>query len=1038
MLYDRNRTDRLEKETFEHPPAWFRGAPFWAWNTTLDRQELLWQIDRLKEMGFGGFFMHSRSGMATEYLSGEFMELVRACAEHGKEAGMLPCLYDEDRWPSGAAGGYVTEEKKYRQKTVCLSREEPEAMEARFAGEEREPRLLAVYDVRFDGEDRLEDYRMTEPGEPAQGERWYLYTMLKPLTGWHNGFTYLDTMNAEAVDAFIDVTYRAYKRELGGEFGEGIPIIFTDEPNYGEIRMKEFARDGKMAEFPWTQTFRETFRQRFGYDMVECMPELVWNKKGDEPSTARYHFYAHASELFAGAYGDRIGRWCAENGIAFTGHVLKEDSLFSQMSAVGEAMRQYREFTIPGIDLLCDERQFATAKQAQSVARQYGREGVTSELYGVTGWDFDFRGHKFQGDWQAALGVTLRVPNLSWVSMKGSAKRDYPASIGYQSSWFREYRFIEDHFARVNAAMTRGVPEVRVAVIHPIESAWITEGVREHTALAGSALNECFQDLVQWLLRGQIDFDLVSESLLPELYDGKAEGFCVGRMRYQTVLVPPLVTVRSTTLKALEDFLGRGGRVIFAGKVPACVDGWPGDGAREVYDRAEKVPLLKTDILGALEEERQIAVCGQGGERRNDLVYQMRREGENRWLFIAHCDPPDRVDGRDSCRDRIRITVKGRWKPTLYDTVNGGIQEIPCRVANESTRFTVPCQALDSLLFLLTPGSGEASGREPAEGERPLQAFAASERRIDLPDFAEYRRSEPNVLVLDRCRWSRDGVNYSPGREELLRIDRAIRQELDYPMADGTDVQPWRIPAERPSEYVWLRFAFDSEAEASCSLGYEELEEVWLNGEKVEVRQSGYFADHAIHTMALPGLKAGENVLTARVPIGRRISLENLFLIGDFGVKVVGAYASVIREPEKLAFGSVTGQGMPFYGAAVTYRIPFACEAGSLRVRTDYYKGALISVRMDGREAGRIVLPPYELVLPDVAAGEHLLELTLFASRINTFGALHLCVPVSWKGPNMWYTEGCGWADEYQLTDVGIMKKPVLTICPAALEAGRE
>ena len=178
---------------------------------------------------------------------------------------------------------------------------------------------------------------------------------------------------------------------------------------------------------------------------------------------------------------------------------------------------------------------------------------MTSELYGVTGWDFDFRGHKFQGDWQAALGVTLRVPHLSWVSMKGSAKRDYPASIGYQSSWFREYRFIEDHFARVNAAMTRGVPEVRVAVIHPIESAWITEGVREHTALAGSALNECFQDLVQWLLRGQIDFDLVSESLLPELYDGKAEGFCVGRMRYQTVLVPPLVTVRSTTLKALED-----------------------------------------------------------------------------------------------------------------------------------------------------------------------------------------------------------------------------------------------------------------------------------------------------------------------------------------------------------------------------------------------------------------------------------------------------------------------------------------------------
>ena len=120
---------------------------------------------------------------------------------------------------------------------------------------------------------------------------------------------------------------------------------------------------------------------------------------------------------------------------------------------------------------------------------------------------------------------------------------------------------------------------------------------------------------------------------------------------------------------------------------------------------------------------------------------------------------------------------------------------------------------------------------------------------------------------------------------------------------------------------------------------------------------------------------------------------------------------------------------MPFYGGAVTYRIPFTCEAGSLRVRTDYYNGALISARLDGREAGKIVLPPYVLTIPDVEEGEHLLELTLFASRINTFGALHLCVPVSWKGPNMWYTDGSGWAYEYQLAHAGIMKKPSLAIC---------
>ena len=50
-------------EIFANPPARFRGAPFWAWNTKLNNDDLLWQIEQLKEMGFGGFFMHTRSGM---------------------------------------------------------------------------------------------------------------------------------------------------------------------------------------------------------------------------------------------------------------------------------------------------------------------------------------------------------------------------------------------------------------------------------------------------------------------------------------------------------------------------------------------------------------------------------------------------------------------------------------------------------------------------------------------------------------------------------------------------------------------------------------------------------------------------------------------------------------------------------------------------------------------------------------------------------------------------------------------------------------
>ena len=74
--------------------------------------------------------------------------------------------------------------------------------------------------------------------------------------------------------------------------------------------------------------------------------------------------------------------------------------------------------------------------------------------------------------------------------MAGEAKRDYPASINYQSPWWREYSYVENHFARVNTAMTRGKPIVKVAVVHPIESYWLHWGPSEQTALERDQLDQ--------------------------------------------------------------------------------------------------------------------------------------------------------------------------------------------------------------------------------------------------------------------------------------------------------------------------------------------------------------------------------------------------------------------------------------------------------------------------------------------------------------------------------------------------------------------
>ena len=94
MLYKKNSAPALTEELFQNPTAEFRGAPFWAWNTKLKDDVLLKQIEIFKEMGIGGFHMHVRSGMATEYLSEEFMRLIRLCDEKAKKENMLCWLYD--------------------------------------------------------------------------------------------------------------------------------------------------------------------------------------------------------------------------------------------------------------------------------------------------------------------------------------------------------------------------------------------------------------------------------------------------------------------------------------------------------------------------------------------------------------------------------------------------------------------------------------------------------------------------------------------------------------------------------------------------------------------------------------------------------------------------------------------------------------------------------------------------------------------------------------------------------------------------------
>lgn len=81
------------KEIFNNPPSKYRSMPFWAWNDKLEPEEMRQQIQSMKENGVGGFFMHSREGLETEYMGTEWMECIRAAVDEAKKmACTLGCM----------------------------------------------------------------------------------------------------------------------------------------------------------------------------------------------------------------------------------------------------------------------------------------------------------------------------------------------------------------------------------------------------------------------------------------------------------------------------------------------------------------------------------------------------------------------------------------------------------------------------------------------------------------------------------------------------------------------------------------------------------------------------------------------------------------------------------------------------------------------------------------------------------------------------------------------------------------------------------
>ena len=290
---------------------------------------------------------------------------------------MLAYLYDEDRWPSGAAGGKVTQEEAFRARYLLFT---PKPQE--------EGLFLGAYAVSLDADGCLAEYHAVSGEETAD---WYAYRMCEPGRDRFNGNSYVDTLNPRAIERFIEITHERYREEVGADFGGAVPAIFTDEPQFTRKRQLKFARDKADVWLPWTDDLPETFRAATGLDLVAHLPELIWELPGGQVSEIRYHYHDHVAERFCCRVRGHLRRLVRQTQPA--AHRPHDGGAFAaEPNLLAGRGHAFLPFLTASLASTCCATTANTPRPSNARARvhQYGREAMLSELDGVTGWDFRF------------------------------------------------------------------------------------------------------------------------------------------------------------------------------------------------------------------------------------------------------------------------------------------------------------------------------------------------------------------------------------------------------------------------------------------------------------------------------------------------------------------------------------------------------------------------------------------------------------------------------------------------------------------------
>ncbi len=895
------------KDKLSTVEAKYRPVPFWSWNDKLDPDETERQIREMHRVGIGGYFMHARGGLQTKYMGDEWHENIRRSIDTGKELGMKSWVYDEDGWPSGFGGGIVS-------------------------GRGPEYQLKYLH---------IEDENGTSENTICRVGGYHFYYEVNPF--------YVDTMDKKVVKLFIDSIYQPYVDKYGKEI-EG---FFTDEPQVSRYKM------------PWSFILPEKYEEKYGDELLPHLPELFY-PIGDYKKT-RFRFWKLITELFSESYMKQIHDFCVKNGVKLTGHLLLEETLYTQILANGAIMPHYEYFDIPGMDWLGKAiKDCLTPLQVSSVAHQMGQSQILSESFAACGHNVGHDELKGLYEWQMVRGITLLCQHLEGHSLRGLRKRDYPPALNYQQPWWNEYRSFNDAVSRTGKLLSEGAVKYDTLLIHPQSTAWVLYDGTENEEIR--ALNDELVTTIGELERKHILFHLGDETLMERHAYVEGRELVIGRQRYKTVIMPHHEVLFDRTEKLLAEFAANGGVIL---------DGIDSIKANDIID----VPQITyterhfedgtlyyfvnshpTAVRANIKRGATRIIAETGATEAFDGSFEFAPYES----LLVFDDGTAQMKKAEKKASRA-LPVGGEWK--VVSASENALALDTCDLYFDGELIECDCYILSAMHRAL-------------KEKRPIRvkmvfcinAEYVPEKLWLVTETPQYYTIKCNGIEQDKtdCGYFCDRSFYRLALSGFKLGENIIEAEIDF--------------VQDPIVYEKMRKAYLFEVEKNRFTCDIELENFYLLGD-FGVRLDAPYEDAPSESQ-----------------LRREFGIPNNAIVGE------GRF-TVTAPSETADIGAIERSGFPFFCGSITLERRFCATAGeAIKFAFDKLDTNVVRAELNGHDLGKVMWAPLEFELTDALVdGENILRLTLTNNLRNLLGPHHVGFDPMYINPGIFQKDKSFW-----------------------------